>query len=214
MGTESKIHNFKIVLLGEGCVGKTSIVLRYVEDKFQSKHISTLQASFLSKTIYVNEERINLNIWDTAGQERFHALGPIYYRSSNGAILVYDITDVDSFQKVKNWAKELKKMLGPEVVIAIAANKIDLDNSRNVTVEEGKIYSADVGARYIETSAKSNLGIEELFSELTKDMIANANNKSQNMTNASNILAPSRSLLVADEDSIPLQNTTTSKCCT
>lgn len=121
-------QSFKVVLLGEGCVGKTSLVLRYTEDKFNDKHVSTLQvwrrsittneimnivyydrysgflyflqASFVKKKLNLNGRRINLAIWDTAGQERFHALGPIYYRMSNGAILVYDITDEDSFQKV------------------------------------------------------------------------------------------------------------------
>ncbi|XP_046688272.1 LOW QUALITY PROTEIN: ras-related protein Rab-21-like [Homalodisca vitripennis] len=93
--------SFKVVLLGEGCVGKTSVVLRYVEDKFNDRHITTLQASFLNKKLNILGKRVNLAIWDTAGQERFHALGPIYYRMSNGAILVYDITDEDSFQKVR-----------------------------------------------------------------------------------------------------------------
>eukprot|EP00057_Strongylocentrotus_purpuratus_P012963 XP_011667437.1 PREDICTED: ras-related protein Rab-21 [Strongylocentrotus purpuratus] len=92
--------NFKVVLLGEGCVGKTSLVLRYVENKFNDKHITTLQASFLNKKLNIGGKRVNLDIWDTAGQERFHALGPIYYRDSNGAILVYDITDEDSFTKL------------------------------------------------------------------------------------------------------------------
>ncbi|KAJ8956478.1 hypothetical protein NQ314_006715 [Rhamnusium bicolor] len=109
--------NFKVVLLGEGCVGKTSLVLRYIEDKFVSNHISTVQASFLNKKINLDSNRVNLAIWDTAGQEKFHALGPIYYRSSNGAVLVYDITDEDSFQKVKNWVKELRKMLGNDICL-------------------------------------------------------------------------------------------------
>ncbi|NXX25886.1 RAB21 protein, partial [Nicator chloris] len=111
--------SFKVVLLGEGCVGKTSLVLRYCENKFNDKHITTLQASFLTKKLNIGGKRVNLAIWDTAGQERFHALGPIYYRDSNGAILVYDITDEDSFQKVKNWVKELRKMLGNEICLCI-----------------------------------------------------------------------------------------------
>ncbi|EDQ84003.1 uncharacterized protein MONBRDRAFT_13239, partial [Monosiga brevicollis MX1] len=102
---------FKIVLLGEGCVGKTSIVRRYCENVFVDGHQTTLQASCLSKMMNIQAKRVRLNIWDTAGQERFHALGPIYYRNSQGAVLVYDITDQDSFKKVKNWVKELKKML-------------------------------------------------------------------------------------------------------
>ena len=113
--------HFKVVLLGEGCVGKTSLVLRYVEDKFNEKHFSTIQvilsvdriiwfcnilllssqASFLTKKINLEGQRVTLAVWDTAGQERFHALGPIYYRDSHAAVLVYDITDQDSFVKVK-----------------------------------------------------------------------------------------------------------------
>lgn len=90
------------------------------------------------KKINIGGKRINLSIWDTAGQEKFHALGPIYYRGSNGAILVYDITDEDSFQKVKNWVKELRKMLGTEICLVIAGNKTDLDKDRHVTVEEAE----------------------------------------------------------------------------
>lgn len=92
------------------------------------------------KKLNIGGRRINLSIWDTAGQERFHALGPIYYRGSNGAILVYDITDEDSFQKVKNWVKELRKMLGAEICLVIAGNKTDLDKDRHVTVEEAETY--------------------------------------------------------------------------
>lgn len=99
---------------------------------------SRFQASFLNKKITLNNRRINLCIWDTAGQERFHALGPIYYRSSDGAILVYDITDQDSFQKVKNWVRELKKMLGAEIILTIVGNKIDLEKERRVQLEDAE----------------------------------------------------------------------------
>lgn len=156
--TNNETFNFKVVLLGEGCVGKTSLVLRYVEDKFNSKHISTIQvikctnvyflvynllilkASFLNKKINIDGNRINLSIWDTAGQEKFHALGPIYYRSSNGAVLVYDITDQDSFQKVKNWVKELRKMLGTDICLVIVGNKSDLNKDRTVDSDEAERF--------------------------------------------------------------------------
>ena len=94
-----------------------------------------LQASFLNKKLNLRGKRVNLSIWDTAGQERFHALGPIYYRDANGAILVYDITDADSFVKVKNWVKELRKMLGADINLAIAGNKVDLEKQRRVDVQ-------------------------------------------------------------------------------
>ncbi|XP_071112352.1 ras-related protein Rab-21-like [Haliotis cracherodii] len=164
-------YNFKVVLLGEGCVGKTSLVLRYVENKFNDKHITTLQASFLNKKLNIGGKRVNLSIWDTAGQERFHALGPIYYRDSNGAILVYDITDEDSFQKVKNWVKELRRMLGNDVSLCIAGNKTDLEKERHVPVADAEAYAASVGARHFHTSAKLNKGIEEMFLDLSKGMI-------------------------------------------
>lgn len=86
----------------------------------------------------INGNRVNLAIWDTAGQEKFHALGPIYYRSSNGAVLVYDITDQDSFQKVKNWVKELRKMLGTEISLIIVGNKSDLEKERHVDRDEAE----------------------------------------------------------------------------
>lgn len=169
-----RAYSFKVVLLGEGCVGKTSLVLRYCENKFNDKHITTLQASFLTKKLNIGGKRVNLAIWDTAGQERFHALGPIYYRDSNGAILVYDVTDEDSFQKVKNWVKELRKMLGNEICLCIVGNKIDLEKERHVSIQEAESYAESVGAKHYHTSAKQNKGIEELFLDLCKRMIETA----------------------------------------
>jgi Ras-related protein Rab-21 len=94
---------FKIVLLGEGRVGKTSILLRYTKGEFNDRQVSTLQASYLDKKIMIEGSSVQLSVWDTAGQERFHALGPIYYRDADGALLVYDVTDAESFNKVKKW---------------------------------------------------------------------------------------------------------------
>lgn len=162
---------FKVVLLGEGCVGKTSVVVRYVQNSFNDKHLTTLQASFLTKKLNIAGKRVELAIWDTAGQERFHALGPIYYRDSNGAVLVYDITDEDSFQKVKNWVKELRKMLGQEITLSIVGNKVDREKDRNVSQAEADEYAKSVGAVHYQTSAKVNKGIEELFLDLSKRML-------------------------------------------
>lgn len=215
--TPSTTYNLKVVLLGEGCVGKTSIVLRYVEDKFNNKHISTLQASFLTKKLTVGDKRVQLNIWDTAGQERFHALGPIYYRASNGAILVYDITDQDSFQKVKNWVKELKKMLGSDIVITIVGNKTDLDKDRTVNIEEAQSYAQAVGATFFETSAKLNEGIEELFQELTTLMIQQTDLKEAKASSLkrNNSVRSSNRLIVDDSDdnSAETNAASGSRCC-
>jgi len=201
---------FKVVLLGEGCVGKTSLVLRYVENKFNDLHISTLQASYLNKKLNINGKRVNLAIWDTAGQERFHALGPIYYRDSNGAILVYDITDEDSFQKVKNWVKELKKVLGADICLCIAGNKTDLEKQRTVPLEDAENYAASVGAKHFFTSAKINKGIEEMFLDLAQRMIDVAQTNDEERATTLNRTSSRRNVLtIGDEPS----TTQKSGCC-
>ncbi|XP_047473872.1 ras-related protein Rab-21-like [Penaeus chinensis] len=207
----ARSYNFKIVLLGEGCVGKTSLVLRYVEDKFNDRHITTLQASFLTKRVNLNGKRINLAIWDTAGQERFHALGPIYYRESHGAILVYDITDEDSFQKVKNWVRELRRMLGNDICLVIAGNKIDLEKERHVSLEEAEAYAQEVGAFHFQTSAKQNKGVEELFLELTRKMLTSAIANDQQRVNTLTRGGNSRNLQIVDDQAAPPAQK--SSCC-
>ncbi|XP_053451585.1 ras-related protein Rab-21-like [Nycticebus coucang] len=148
--------------------------LEYNMELHMRVNIRNSQASFLTKKLNIGGKRVNLAIWDTAGQERFHALGPIYYRDSNGAILVYDITDENSFQKVKNWVKELRKMLGNEISLCIVGNKIDLEKERHVSTQEAESYAESVGAKHYHTSAKQNKGIEELFLDLCKRRIETA----------------------------------------
>lgn len=166
-----KAERFKVVLLGEGRVGKTSILLRYTKGEYNDRQVSTLQASYLDKRVNVGTSTAQLSVWDTAGQERFHALGPIYYRDADAALLVYDITDAESFTKVKQWVKELRKMVGNELVIAIAGNKIDLEKSRNVYEQEAIKYAESVGASHFNTSAKANKGLDEVFLDLSQRML-------------------------------------------
>lgn len=212
LATASSTRNFlfKVVLLGEGCVGKTSLVLRYIENKFNDKHISTLQASYLNKKLNINGKRVNLAIWDTAGQEKFHALGPIYYRDSNGAVLVYDITDEDSFQKVKNWVKELKKVLGTDICLCIAGNKTDLEKQRTVPIAEAEAYAESVGAKHFHTSAKINKGIEEMFLDLAQRMIEVAQVNDQQRVSNLGRSSSRRNMLIVDDSPSPPQK---SSCC-
>lgn len=165
------LERFKVVLLGEGRVGKTSILLRYTKGEYTDKQVSTLQASYLDKRVQIGTTNVNLSIWDTAGQERFHALGPIYYRDASGALLVYDITDAESFSKVKNWVKELRKIVGSEITIVIAGNKIDLEKNRHVDEAEAVRYAESVGASHFHTSAKANRGLDEVFTALSQKML-------------------------------------------
>lgn len=163
---------FKVVLLGEGRVGKTCLVLRYVQNQFSDAQESTIQATYLEKKLNIFKKSIRLQIWDTAGQERFHALAPIYYRDANGALLVYDITDRDSFTKVRNWVKELRKIVdGEGIVLVIAGNKADLEKKRQVDPDEAQKYADSVGAIHMLVSAKSGNNVEAAFLEITKGMI-------------------------------------------
>ena len=187
-GILNQTMNVKIVLLGEGCVGKTSLVLRYIQNVFNDGiHSPTLQASYLKKSITIDQQRVNLNLWDTAGQERFHALGPIYYRDSDGALLVYDVTDEDSLNKVKSWVKELRKILGQSVIITVVGNKIDLiDRSllsksedlikaNHKIISDGESYCQTIKCDHFLTSAKTGRGIDQTFLALAKKIIVKKN---------------------------------------
>lgn len=112
------------------------------------------------------------------GQERFHALGPIYYRDSNGALLIYDITDRDSFTKVRNWVRELRKIVGKDIVLLIIGNKEDLEKKRQVDMDEADQYAKSVGAEHMLVSAKTGKNVEQIFLELTKQMLKTKENAS------------------------------------
>ncbi|KAH9540197.1 hypothetical protein CY35_15G098700 [Sphagnum magellanicum] len=163
MRPNSSSSTIKLVLLGDGRVGKTSLVLRYVENVFSDKQVATVQASYLTKRLTVDGQSVTLSIWDTAGQERFHALGPIYYRDADAALLVYDLLCKDSFDRVQSWVKELRKMAPNNIVLAIAGNKSDMDKMQHVNVGDTERYAESIGATHFVTSAKLNTGINEVF---------------------------------------------------
>jgi len=148
-------------------------LLRYIRGEYDDKQVSTLQASYLDKKIVVDNKNVQLMLWDTAGQERFHALGPIYYRDADGALLVYDITDEQSFKKVTTWVKELRKIVGKDMAITIAGNKIDLEKNRHVSEKDALEYAETVGATHYHTSAKLNKGLDDAFVDLSRKMMAN-----------------------------------------
>ncbi|XP_045145012.1 ras-related protein Rab-31 isoform X1 [Echinops telfairi] len=157
------IRELKVCLLGDTGVGKSSIVCRFVQDHFDHNISPTIGASFMTKTVPCGNELHKFLIWDTAGQERFHSLAPMYYRGSAAAVIVYDITKQDSFHTLKKWVKELKEH-GPEnIVMAIAGNKCDLSDIREVPLKDAKEYAEFIGAIVVETSAKNAINIEELF---------------------------------------------------
>lgn len=154
---------FKLVILGETAVGKSSIALRFARDKFLDFQESTIGAAFLTQSVIVDGETIKFEIWDTAGQERYHSLAPMYYRGAKAAIVVYNITSLQSFEKAKAWISELKQSAHGEVVVALAGNKVDIETGREVETELASEYAVENGLIFMETSAKTNYNIAELF---------------------------------------------------
>lgn len=171
----------------------------------------TQQASYFEKTVNLAGRRLDLAVWDTAGQEKYHAIVPIYYRDSHGALLVYDITDEDSFHRVKNWVRELKKNLGDEVCIALVGNKNDCEKDRVVSHQAAEAYAKEVGAGHFLTSAKLNRGINEVFLSLCKKMV-----ERHDMMVARRQSMPSsrsRNTLTVDESEDQTDKRSQSSCC-
>uniref|UniRef100_A0A3P9LST7 RAB31, member RAS onco family n=1 Tax=Oryzias latipes TaxID=8090 RepID=A0A3P9LST7_ORYLA len=162
------IRELKVCLLGDTGVGKSSIVCRFVQDHFDHNISPTIGASFLTKTVPCGNELHKFLIWDTAGQERFHSLAPMYYRGSAAAVIVYDITKLDSFQTLKKWVKELKEHGPEDIVVAIAGNKNDLGDIREVPMKEAKEFAESIAAIFIETSARNAVNVEELFQKISR----------------------------------------------
>ncbi|KAM4657949.1 ras-related protein Rab-5A isoform 2-T3 [Amazona ochrocephala] len=159
----NKICQFKLVLLGESAVGKSSLVLRFVKGQFHEFQESTIGAAFLTQTVCLDDTTVKFEIWDTAGQERYHSLAPMYYRGAQAAIVVYDITNEESFARAKNWVKELQRQASPNIVIALAGNKADLANKRAVDFQEAQAYADDNSLLFMETSAKTSMNVNEIF---------------------------------------------------
>ncbi|XP_011631533.1 ras-related protein RabJ isoform X1 [Pogonomyrmex barbatus] len=151
----------KVVMLGSQGVGKTSLIGRYLGN---FEHASpTIGASFFNCKINLNDMRIKLQVWDTAGQERFRSMAPMYYRNSNAAMLVFDLTQYNTFSAIKVWVKELQQNVEETMVLVVIGNKSDLVQQRQVDSEEGQRYATSIGATYHEISVLHNEGVETVF---------------------------------------------------
>jgi small GTP-binding protein len=158
----------KLVLLGDSAVGKSCLVVRFVRDEFYEHEEPTIGAAFLTQTVQIPETKalVKFEIWDTAGQERYRSLAPMYYRGAAAAIVVYDITKRDSYNGARSWVKELQKRGDSNLVIAIAGNKCDMESKRKVETEEAFSYANEQGLIFVETSAKENKNVRELFLQI------------------------------------------------
>ena len=157
---------YKLVFLGEQGVGKTCIINRFVYDSFDRNYQATIGIDFLSKTMYLEDRTVRLQLWDTAGQERFRSLIPSYIRDSSVAVVVYDTTSRASFLSSSKWVDDIRPERGDDVVIMLVGNKTDLADQRQVSVEEGLAKASEEKVMFIETSAKAGFNIKQLFRRL------------------------------------------------
>ncbi|RMX81559.1 hypothetical protein D0869_06718 [Hortaea werneckii] len=162
------LKKFKLVFLGEQSVGKTSLITRFMYDSFDSTYQATIGIDFLSKTMYLEDRTVRLQLWDTAGQERFRSLIPSYIRDSSVAVVVYDITSQKSFQQTRKWVDDVRGERGNDVIIVLVGNKTDLNEKREVTAAQGEEEAKKHNLMFIETSAKVGHNVKALFKRIAQ----------------------------------------------
>mmetsp|Transcript_16922 Transcript_16922/g.30354 ORF Transcript_16922/g.30354 Transcript_16922/m.30354 type:complete len:205 (+) Transcript_16922:1992-2606(+) len=165
---------FKILIIGDSNVGKTSVLLRYVDDAFNPEFNTTIGVDFKISTLEVNGKVVKLQLWDTAGQDRFRNIVASYYRGANGVFLMYDTTNSESFQSVSRWFEESQQYLQANVPKLLVGNKSDLTSQREVSIEEGIALSQRLKTEFIETSAKTSANVKEAFYLMASKMLESA----------------------------------------
>ncbi len=211
-------YELKILLLGDQAVGKTSLIVNYIDKTFYSNMIGTAGIDFKKKVIIINDKKIKVNIFDTAGQERFRNIAKNLYRNTNGIMLVYDVTDVKSKESVITWTETIKKNVENEIEVLLVGNKIDLTEERRISPQEGESISKDFNYPFIETSAKTGKNVNEAFLKVINNIVNKMMIKQpKTLETEGNIILTNRD--IADriplnkqsDDNIKLSNTNLSK---
>ncbi|CAG5923887.1 unnamed protein product [Menidia menidia] len=220
-GDQNFDYMFKLLIIGNSSVGKTSFLFRYADDAFTSAFVSTVGIDFKVKTVYKNDKRIKLQIWegllrgaqpslvlfsslqrcapaegfqsDTAGQERYRTITTAYYRGAMGFILMYDITNEESFGAVQDWSTQIKTYSWDNAQVVLAGNKCDMDEERVVSVDSGRLLAEQLGFEFFETSAKDNINVKQTFERLV-DLICDKMSESSDTDPAVTTGAPTAKL--------------------
>jgi len=210
---------FKLMMLGDAGVGKTAILKRYCDDTFDAKWINTIGIDFKMKNIEIQDKRVRLQIWDTAGQEKFQALAHSFYRGAAGILLVYDITNSESYEHVEKWMNNISQHGSDDVFVTLIGNKKDITNHRDVSIVKGETLAKQYEIPFYETSAKTNENITEAFTEIAEKVFKKHIAKLGKIGSRS--LGSSGSLSSSTSPGVNLQNTLTniqdtiskSSCC-
>jgi len=172
MGPPNAHYDFliKLLLIGDSGVGKSCLLLRFCDDAWTPSFITTIGIDFKIRTIELDGKRIKLQIWDTAGQERFRTITTAYYRGAMGILLVYDVTDERSFNNIRTWHANVEQHASEGVNKILIGNKCDAEDKKVVSDQQGKELADELGIRYLNTSAKANINVEEAFFSLARDI--------------------------------------------
>ena len=171
---EQKEFIYKILLLGDSSVGKTCFLMRYTDNTFQDIHMSTIGLDYKLKNVQLEDGKmVKIQVWDTAGQDRFRSITKNYYKGAHGIILIYDVTENKSFENVKNWMNQIKEEVSNRVTIVLVGNKIDDEENRKITTEQGESMAKEFDIMFFECSAKTGENIDGIFNNLVKKVVEN-----------------------------------------
>ncbi|XP_067939250.1 ras-related protein Rab-10-like [Watersipora subatra] len=192
---------FKLLLIGDSGVGKTALLFRFSDDAFNTTFISTIGIDFKIKTVEMNGKKIKLQIWDTAGQERFHTITTSYYRGAMGIMLVYDVTNQRSFENISKWLHNIDEHANEDVEKMLLGNKCDMEEKRQISTERAMMVAKQHTITFLETSAKTNVNVEEAFMKLAGTILEKMNKQSAKVN------------ATGDRADVNLTSTSTSKKC-
>ena len=185
--SKKKYEELKLLTLGDSSVGKSSFIIKYIDDKFQYSYIATLGLDFKQKKVQLKSgENVCLRIFDTAGQERFKSISINFIKKANGILLLYDITNENSFQSVNKWMESIKEAAGEKICVILIGNKCDLEKERKVSKEEGEEKAKQFNLPFFETSCKEGININKVFEKIAEDILSktshNIGNKGEKIT--------------------------------
>ncbi len=171
MSGHQRQYVLKVCVVGEGAVGKTSLIIRYTEGHFRESYLMTVGTSFAVKELDFGDTLVRLQLWDLAGQPHFSSVRPVFYRGAAGAILVFDVTRRETFDRIPTWYEEVSQVTGA-LTSVLLANKVDLIDQRQVSTEEGMAYAQQQGWTYFETSAKDGRGVTDAFRQIAVQCVS------------------------------------------
>ncbi|CAL8081624.1 unnamed protein product [Calicophoron daubneyi] len=187
MSGEGSLKNtpvFKLLLVGDSCVGKTSLLIRFKDHIFlKGSYISTVGIDYKTKLVNAKGKPVRLQIWDTAGQEKFRSITKSYYRDSDAVILVYDITRMDTLVHTKSWMSEISANTEKRTLTVLTGNKADMERERIISIEDGECIAKDSGALFWETSAKTGQNVDEMFQSIAEILSSNSRQNSESNRN-------------------------------